>query len=346
MSKSRRFTGANAEDWFRNFAKEVGILSKLECPVEFFVRLLERELPKRLENGRAYIYVDLPQGDEWISTILSGRIPSEFSEQDRQNLSEYLLDKVLGTDTLVEIRDNTNTLRKVAVDVTVDPKEEEEKLAKIQGRPEKKDRQNSDRNVNIPPARKILGIDKHLILVLNRDKKRLPSYSYLLNQLQEFVNNPANTKALNLLEVPEQERFNWSQPTILDSRQIWDKFIQGVPPQAKHLMSAEAAARAIQAGYDRSEVCGMLSHDPQYRQFMRRDENRAEEYAQRIYDLALEKIERENRRSLTPQPKQPIVKEEIATQSSVEPDSQKSQSTPERRSQPRIIPEKDNDIER
>ena len=339
-------TGPSAEEWFRKFAIETSIISRLDCSVELLVRIFDRELSDRLEDALTFIEDRIPQGHSWIREILDGRSPSIYTSSEKQFLSDYLLDKVLATDVLVNVKDNQGINKKIAVDVTINTPKELGKLGKIQGKPGKRDTDILNRNANLPAVRKILGIDKQIVLTLSSYRPNLPSYDYLLNQLQGVANARQKTLALNLVEVPEHEKLNRSQLLNLDSRQMWDKFIQGVPPQAKHLMSAIAAARAIQAGYDRSDVCSMLTHDPQYRQFMRRDESKAEEYAQRIYDLALEKIERQNPGSLTSQSKQQKIVDDSPAQSTVEPDSQLPRSEPQRRPPPRSSPSPDIDLER
>ena len=341
-----RLNGPEAEEWFRKFAGETSIISTIDCSVELLVRLLDKELPDRLEDALMFIEDRIPQGISWIREIRDGRSPTNYTNSEKQFLFDYLLDKVLATDVLIEIQDNQNLNKKIAVDVTINIPKEGIKLEKIQGKPIGRDTGESNRNANLPVVRKLLGINKQIILTLSSYREQLPSYNYLLNQLQAVANLKQKTFALNLSEVPENERLISSQLMNLEPRQMWNKFIQGVPPQAKHLMSAEAAARAIQAGYDHSQVCDMLSHDPQYRQYMRRDESRAEDYAQRIYDLALEKIERQNPGSLTPQSKHQDILEDKPAQATVEPDSRTPQSEPQRRPQTKNSPSPDIDLER
>ena len=264
MKNADFLTGADAERWFRKFAEHSSILAEIDVPLEFLVRLLDKDLNKRLQDCRSNMYANIPLGNEWIAEILSGRITSEITQKQRQELKQYLLDRVVATDSTIKLNDEAGMPRMIAVDVTVNSREECIKLNRIQGKPEFDERVGFNRNQNIPGVRKVLGINKHLILVLSQERQQLPSYKYLLTQLQAFANEKSKTRALNLIEVPEGERYQWNmrqqainekvasdienvpkqdrfgQTQNLDSRKIWDKFIQGVPPQAKHLMSAEA----------------------------------------------------------------------------------------------------------
>jgi hypothetical protein len=136
MKDDGRLTGPQAEEWFKKFAERAYLLSTLEYSTLSLVRLLTKELPHRLTNARMFIYGNIPLGDEWIDEILSGKTPAIFTKSDQEELSAYLLDRVVATDALVKARDNNGIIKTIAVDVTVNPREEEEKLGRIQGKPE------------------------------------------------------------------------------------------------------------------------------------------------------------------------------------------------------------------
>ena len=128
MKESGRLTGQEAEAWVKEFTKRTYMLSKNQYPLEGFVRLLESELSHRFKNGRLYIYKDLPEGNIWIDNILSGKNIETIGQQNREDLSEYLMDKVVATDIIVELRDNNRKINRISIDVTIDPNKEEDKL--------------------------------------------------------------------------------------------------------------------------------------------------------------------------------------------------------------------------
>ena len=264
MKESGRLTGQEAEAWVKEFAKRTYILSNNQYPLEGFVRLLESELSHRFKNGRLYIYKDLPEGNVWVNDILSGKNIESIGEQNRKDLSEYLMDKVVATDIIVELRDNNTKIHRISIDVTIDPGKEEDKLGRVRGKPEKSDPPGYNQNTNLPAVRKKLGIDKHLVLILNSDRQKLPNYDYLLTELFAFANQKPQTKAINLLEVPEHRCFKWNEVERLDPKKMWDNYSKGIQGKDKIEISNQASLRAIRAGYDRLAITEMLKHDPQY----------------------------------------------------------------------------------
>jgi hypothetical protein len=301
MRSADRLTGAETEKWFKKFTEDTSIDSTVDCRVELLVRLLDRELNSRLINAQIRIYKDLPKGGEWIDTILSGKTPNPFTELEKNRLLEYLCDKVIAIDGVVELIDNKGSPQKIAVDVTIKESEEQDKLAKIQGRPTSKQFKNAEDNRNIPAVRKILGINKHIVLVLNSYRHKLPSYDYLLNQLQSVANTKGNTKSLNLAEIPEGQRYIWTQTARVSPKQMWDRYSQGERNQTKAKISINACIKAIRAGYDREIVGEMLKNDPQCQAYIGRGKDNSAKYIDSIYTLALQGIDQENSRGLAPE---------------------------------------------
>ncbi len=84
----------------------------------------------------------------------------------------------------------------IAIDVTCDPTKEKSKLSTIQGKREDEDPSKFNRNKNLPSVRKELGIDKHIVLVLNH--KHLPNPEVIVNELYATANLPAQTRVVNL----------------------------------------------------------------------------------------------------------------------------------------------------
>jgi hypothetical protein len=291
MKGEGRLTGSQAEEWFKKFAERAYMLSNLEYPTTSLVRLLNKDLAHRLTNARMFIYGHIPLGDEWIDEILRGKTPVDFTENNQEKLSAYLMDRVVATDAIVKARDNSGILKTIAVDVTVNPTEEEEKLGRIQGRREPDDAVGYNRNVNLPSVRKELGIDKHLVLVLNSDRQKLPSYEKLLSEIFAFANGRSNTKSINLVEVPENQRFKWNEVERLDPKKMWDKYSKGVRGETQIEISKQAALKAIRAGYDRSSVIEMLKYDPQYLHLLKNNPKIADNHPKTIYDSARERFE-------------------------------------------------------
>jgi hypothetical protein len=301
MRESGRLTGQEAEAWVKEFTKRTYMLSKNQYPLEGFVRLLESELSHRFKNGRLYIYKDLPEGDIWINTILSGKNIESIGTQNRQDLSEYLMDKVVATDIIVELRDNNTQINRISIDVTIDPAKQEDKLGRVRGKPEKNDPPGYNQNSNLPSVRKKLGIDKHLVLVLNSDRQKLPSYEYLLTELFAFANQRSQTKIVNLLEVPENQRFKWNEIERLDPKKMWDNYSRGIQRKDKIEISNQASLRAIRAGYDRLAITEMLKHDPQYQHLAKYKPEVADNYPKTIYASARKRLELEKAKDPTHQ---------------------------------------------
>lgn len=291
MKNEGRLTGPQAEAWFKQFAEKAYMLSKLEYSTVSLVRLLEKELSHRLTNARMFIYGSIPQGDEWLNEILSGKAPAIFNEVDKEELSAYLLDRVVATDVLVKVRDNSSIIKTIAIDVTVNQKEEEEKLGRIQGKPEPDDAAGYNRNANLPSVRKELGIDKHLVLILNSDRQKLPSYEKLLSEIFAFANGRSSTKSINLSEVPENQRFKWNEAEPLEPKALWDKYSKGIQGKDKIEISKQAALKAIRSGYERASVIEMLRYDPQYQHLAKTKPEIADNYLMVIFTSARERFE-------------------------------------------------------
>jgi hypothetical protein len=301
MKNEGRLTGPQAEEWFKQFAEKAYMLSKLEYSTVSLVRLLEKELSHRLTNARMFIYGSIPQGDEWLNEILSGKAPAIFSEFDKEELSAYLLDRVVATDILVKVRDNSSIIKTIAIDVTVNQKEEEEKLGRIQGKPEPDDAVGYNRNANLPSVRKELGIDKHLVLVLNSDRQKLPSYEKLLSEIFAFANGRSSTKSINLSEVPENQRFKWNEAEPLEPKALWDKYSKGIQGKDKVEISKQAAIKAIRSGYERASVLDMLRYDPQYQHLAKAKPEIADNYLMVIFTSARERFELDKAKNPTQQ---------------------------------------------
>jgi len=203
MNPPRRSLGAEVEEWLRDFSRATGILSKKEFALEKMLQQMDNLLQRRLAMGRLFIANDLPYAQEWIDRILSGKVlPPSASDEAKAELTARLLDYVLATDILVSLKNNAGREYLIAIDVTCDRTKETEKLNCIQGKREDGDPARFNRNANLPVVRKALGIDKHLVLVV--DHENLPEHETLLNELYQFANSNARTKLINLFNVERQ----------------------------------------------------------------------------------------------------------------------------------------------
>jgi hypothetical protein len=293
MKKEGHLTGAETEAWVKEFAQKTYVLSKIEYPVEKLIHLLERNLSHRFKNGRMYIYKDLPEGNDWIESALNGKSLHSIGKQNKEELSTYLLDKVVATDLIVELRDNHSTLHKISIDVTIDNTKEDEKLGRLRGKPEKSDSPGYNQNSNLPFIRKELGINKHIVLTLNSDRSKLPSYECLLTELYAFANAKAQTRAVNLLEVPENQRFNWNEPEQLASRQLWEKYRRGIQSPDPIEQGVQASIKALRAGYNPIIVSDMLKQHPQYSRLSKNNPAAANNFLQYALTEASKRIEQQ-----------------------------------------------------
>ena len=236
-----------------------------------------------------------PDALEWIGDILNRRTV-DISEQDRQGFSKYLLDRALATDALVEVRNNHGEIVRIAVDVTIKKSQEEAKLSKIRGMPDPNDAAGLNRNKNFSVIRKELKIDKHVILVLNGHKDKLPSYEKLLTEIYGLANSRSNTKSINLVSVLENERFVENPVVLLKPKELWERCIQGLPKQAGPENSTKACMRAIRTGVSKEDIFRMLQEDPQSSKLK---PDQAAHYSQLIYDRARERIDLQKSTSLS-----------------------------------------------
>jgi len=113
------------------------------------------------------------------------------------------------------------------VDVTTNPNLEGEKLDTIRGKKDPSDPPNFNRNKNLPAVRRELGINKHLVLIVNPDC--FPEPELLLGQLYAFANAPAKTGSLDLWMPTPELSFSLEQAVIppLTPQQLWNQYSQG-----------------------------------------------------------------------------------------------------------------------
>lgn len=194
---SEKSIGREVENWVKNALQKTRLSSSTSLSLEQVIVILNEKLQSRLTSGRLYLNQDFPYANEWIDSVLSHKaLPTNISIKAKAELREKLLDAVLATDVMVALRDNNGKSHLISIDVTCDIKQEKAKLNVIQGKRKDNALDKYNPNQNIPQVRKELGIDKHLVLLLN--SSNLPDYEVLLDELYAFAEQPNKTGVINL----------------------------------------------------------------------------------------------------------------------------------------------------
>lgn len=189
--------GEAAERWIKEFAVDCRLLSKKEFSLGQVVKLFNTKLQLRMTSARLHIDKFFPFANDWIDLTLSDRrLPDRSSKQLQVELSHKLLDLVMATDVVLSIRDNQGIENLISVDVTSAPAKSKGKLNTIQGKREDGEPTKFNRNRNLPAVRNELGIDKHLVLVINPNHP--PEHQVLLSELYAFTNQQTKTGMINL----------------------------------------------------------------------------------------------------------------------------------------------------
>ena len=189
---TQTLNGFELEDWVKDFAKKSGILDEKPFAAERTVILFSNKLNQRLSWARTEIGKVFIDSDEWLNQALNNQPIDGISAQVKNDFVNKLADLVMATDLVFQIKNSAGNTVKIAVDVTSNEMEVEDKLRKIRGYPTRN--MVSKANKNIPEVRAELGIDKHLILLLNRTKTLLPSHATLLNTIYAFAESPTVTR--------------------------------------------------------------------------------------------------------------------------------------------------------
>ena len=208
MSKAKT-DGARAEEYVKEFATYTRIAADVEAPVETLINLLDTFHQHIFTESRMYLEQreDLkpyPLVNDWIDGILNEQqLPAKTDQDFKQALKGNLLDLCLATDVLVTVNNTKGESQLIAIDVTTNPNAIDTKLRVIQGKRKDGDpKKKFNPNKNVIPLRKKLGIDQHLILVVN--PKNYPSYKTLLREIYAFANQPSRTGSVNLTDIPHE----------------------------------------------------------------------------------------------------------------------------------------------
>lgn len=287
--------GLRAELYAKAFAKEARIASDIAVNTESTIKLLDRYNQHNLTWARLYIerrpeMQSYPFVNDWIdSTIKSQDYPGRIDEQFKAQVKETLLDTAFSTDLIVKVNDNRGKSQIIAIDVTVKPPDKESKLRKVRGQREDGDSTKKfNPNCNYPKLRTMLGINKHIVLVM--DAKQYPSYETLLTEIYAVANQPAQTAALDLSQTQEIDAAQFIAEQMAskkpDSPNLWAKYSKGLSSVSVQL-TIDVIKRAIAARHAKTEILQMLTDDPQYRQFVKRDKgdlSSANQYATAIFN--------------------------------------------------------------
>lgn len=254
--------GELAEEWVKEFARSNRILSKQDYPLEQVVIAFDQKLQLRLHSARLHIDKHFSFANDWLDLILADKsLPERSSQQTKTEIAHKLLDLVLATDLIVELKDNRGQKCAIAIDVTADPQKEQEKLNTIQGRRKDRDPTKFNRNRNIPEIREGLGIDKHLVLVLNPNHP--PSYEQLLAELHGFANASTRTRSINVWSSTNDISRNAQQLNTLALRpqELWRRYNQEITTSSDIQRQVAIAEKACQDGLQ-AKLPEILAHDP------------------------------------------------------------------------------------
>jgi hypothetical protein len=306
--------GLRAELYVKGFAKEARIASDIPHNSEATIQLLDQYNQHNLTWARMYIerrreMERYPQVNDWIDSVIKGQqYLGSADEQFKGTVKDTLLDTAFSTDLIVKLNDNRGEAQVIAIDVTVKEPDQDSKLRKIRGQREDGDASKKfNPNRNYPRLRSMLGIDKHIVLVM--DAKQYPSYATLLTELYAVANQPSQTAAVNLSDSQEIDavQFFAEQRKVekVDPPDLWLKYSKGLSSHSVQL-STEVTSRAIAGGHSKQEILQMLASDPQYQLFVKKDKGdltRAQKYASGILDKVVAERGKKNNPD-SPQPEQ------------------------------------------
>lgn len=270
MSETEKRSGFAAEKWVKEFAKTHGILSNLELPLEKVVKLLDEKLQFKLSHARPHLAAKFPFANEWIDSILHRTGRATGKAEEKAGLAALLLDYAMATDVILALRDNNGKQQIMAVDVTNNPREEQHKLNAIRGQRDSRDLPGFNQNANMAASRKELGIDKHLVLVIN--SKNPPRPAILLQELYAFANQSAKTASLNLFSpVAEISQAKQQEDLLVQKtpQELWRKYNQEVTTaKSPFQRQIGIAKKALEDGHE-AKLPDILACDPFVKQVQR-----------------------------------------------------------------------------
>lgn len=295
-------SGNNAEKLFNRFAHSFVIDYSLDSSPSKqldFVQSLDSLLPKRLRNGMLYGEQPFSASSEWLRDIKANRLPDDLRDPElASRWTAFLADRVLGIDSIVTINNNKGKAVVIGVDITINTKPEmlEDKLAKIRGLKTNPNSQFND-NRNIPKVRQALGIDKHIVLVLPGDTERFPSFDVMLDRLHAAANEPAQTKLINLAELPLEQTLDWQKHfEQVQPLNLWkfynNKFAEkeGRPATGSMRDLQKVASLAVSDGVRKEKIIAALQQSPWYKEQAVSPRPKERDFADRTLDQMIGKL--------------------------------------------------------
>lgn len=284
--------GIEVEEWFKDFAQKSGILNDAPFRMEDIIRLFDDQLNYRLNRARVFIAKEYVDANEWINRVIEKKPLPFINERVKIEFSKRLADLTIGTDTVLQLKNNQGENVIIAVDVTTNDSEVQDKLSKIRGHSSNHTKNN--KNENIPFVRNVLGIDKHIVLLLDRTKNKLPSYEKLLDEIYSFAEVQSKTRLIDLTKLEPKERYNWRVEYEADPERMWKRYTQSFNTKPTAVLGLEVAKHALRENHSPKAVLNMLTQDPQYREYLRRDggdRTRADIHAQGLLGKAQAELE-------------------------------------------------------
>lgn len=266
------------KDWIQAFAKQFEMAGSISMPVEEIIQTLDLYYQRRLSSIRANINNDYPQGTQWLNAAISG-MQLDLEPNVKQRFQDYLLERALNTDALLQITTAEKDQLTLAIEIH---QSEDEERGPIYS--------------NIELIRKLLGIDKHLILILDSELNQMPKHSLLLERIKTFAIDPTHPKKVNFSNLDPWDIHNWQAELAEDPNRMWKTYCHGIAASASNLIALEAAKRAFRNNHTSRSVFAMLTQEPTYRELLKRDRGNpkfADRHAQAICfsaeaDVALE----------------------------------------------------------
>jgi hypothetical protein len=297
-----RISGIGAEKLFNRFARDFVINYSLDSSPNKqlnFVQTLDSLLSTRLRDGIYYGDQPFTAGDEWLSEIQANRLPPALRNAElASQWTAFLSDRVLAMDSIIRINNNSGKAVIIGVDITVNPqpKNLEEKLAKIRGLKTNPNKESND-NKGIPKVRQALGIDKHIVLVLPGDTERFPSFDVMLDRLHAAANEPAQTKLINLAELPLEQTLDWKQHfEQVQPLNLWKFYNNKFAEKEGHLATGsirdlqKVAALAVSDGVRKEKIVLALQQSPWYKEQAASPRQKERDFAEQTLDQMIEKL--------------------------------------------------------
>jgi hypothetical protein len=298
-----RISGTGAEKLFDRFAHDLGICSSIDSSPSKqleFVQSLDSLLQKRLQDGTTYGYQPFPSQDEWLADIRINKLPPALRDSGlASQWTAFLADRVIATDSIIRINNLNGESVKIGLDITInpDPEEIEKKLAKIRGLKTNLNSQFND-NKNIPKVRQALGIDKHLVLVLPDHTERFPKFEVILDRLHAAANSPAQTKLINLAELPLEQTLDWQQHfEQVQPQNLWkfynNKFVvkEGRLANSSSIKDVQkVGALAVEDGLRKDKIVAALQQSNWYKEQASKPQQKDRDFADRTLGQMIHKL--------------------------------------------------------